>query len=429
MGPSNSQTGASMGEKETFDARQYPDSSPNRHKSLCRLKLPGMPDPQGLLFTAFEHSGDHIAAALITELKRREPDRPIYAMGGPAMEKAGAELIETTTDKAVMLAGAVAQVSTHLQRLGRLKAWLADHPIAALIPTDSPAANWSVCSMVRKHQPHAKVVHLVAPQLWAWAPWRIRKLRRLTDHVLCLLPFEPNWFGQRGVTASFVGHPLYDQIPAGKKPPGDGLPKTPGPKLALLPGSRQSEIKHNWPTMLDAYRRLHASHHDLTAVVAASDSARAHQIELMSPLGVLPRGMHMTVGDADAVLNWADAGLIVSGTATLHAAAHGTAMAVFYNVKRYQWHLIGRWLINTRTMSLPNLIGESMDLGRVVPELMPHFGDPDVLTRAISPLLKDGGVRREQHDAFQNIRDRFSQKRFERAAADVLLEVIGEMNK
>ena len=383
-----------------------------------------MPEPQALLFTAFEPSGDHIAGALIAELKRRDPDRPIYALGGPTMQAAGAELIETTTEHAAMLAGAATQASQHLKRLGRLKAWLADHPIQALIPTDSPAANWSVCGALRKIQPQARVVHLVAPQLWAWAPWRIRKLRRLTDHVMCLFPFEPDWFESRGVKASFVGHPLYDQIPTDKTPPGDELPKTTGPKLALLPGSRQSEIRHNWPTMLSAYRRLHASYQNLTAVVAATDTARADQVELMSPLGVLPRGMHMIVGDADAVLNWADAGLVVSGTATLHAAAHGTPMAVFYNLTRYQWHLAGRWLIQTKTMSLPNLIGESMGLGRVVPELMPHFGDPDALVRAVKPLLQDGDARHAQQRAFKLIRDSFMKQHFHQASADTLQAVL-----
>ncbi len=384
-----------------------------------------MSERDGILFTAFEPSGDHIAGALIAELKRRDPARPVFAMGGRLMRESGAELIESTTARAAMLAGAATQAREHIKRLGRLKRWLAENPIAAVVPTDSPAANWSICATVRKHQPSAKVVHLIAPQLWAWAPWRIRKLRRLTDHVLCVQPFEPKWFGDRGVTASFVGHPLYDRIPAEKSPPAEGLPDSGGPKLALLPGSRQSEVKHNWPTMLGAYRRLHASHRDLSAVVAASDALRAHQIELMSPMGVLPRGMHMCSGDADAVLNWADAALVVSGTATLHAAAHGTPMVVYYNLKRYEWHLVGRWVVNTKTMSLPNLIGESMDLGRVVPELMPHFGDPDALVRAVEPLLKDGEARRKQKEAFARIRARFTEYRFEQAAADKLLEVIG----
>lgn len=389
-----------------------------------------MSDRPGILFTAFEPSGDHIASALIAELRRRDPDRPVYALGGPEMRGAGAELIEATTDKAVMLAGAAAQARQHWLRLGRLKRWLAEnrgHRIEALVPTDSPAANWSICSLIRKQQPDARIVHLVAPQLWAWAPWRVRKLRWLTDHVMCLLPFEPDWFAERGVSASFVGHPLYDRIAAEKSPPAAGLPATTGPKLALLPGSRRSEIKRNWPTMLGAYRRLHASHRGLSAVVAASDKARAHQIELMSPMGVLPRGMHMSIADADAVLNWADAALVVSGTATLHAAAHGTPMVVFYNLKPYEWHLVGRWFVTTRTLSLPNLIGESMGLGRVVPELMPHFGDADALTRAIAPLLQEGAARRKQHHAFAAIRAEFTRLRFERAAADTLLNAISHL--
>jgi len=383
-----------------------------------------MSDQPGILFTAFEHSGDHIAGSLIAELKLRDPSRPIYALGGSHMQAAGAELIETTTDKATMLAGTLGQVNQHLKRLKRLKQWLETHPIDAVIPTDSPAANWSICSLVRKQQPEAKVVHLVAPQLWAWAPWRIRKLRRLTDHVLCVQPFEPAWFGQRGVRASFVGHPLYDRIPAEKKPADPQLPQTSGPKLALLPGSRQSEIKQNWPTMQMAYRRLHASHKDLCAVVAATDEARAHQIELLSPMGVLSRSVTMRTADADAVLNWADAALVVSGTATLHAAAHGTPMAVFYNVKRWEWHLVGRWLLNTDTMSLPNLNSQSMGLGRVVPELIPHFGDPDTLARAVEPLLRDGDARHKQLDALAKIRAAFSAMQFEKAAADKLLEVV-----
>jgi lipid-A-disaccharide synthase len=383
-----------------------------------------MPDTPGILFTAFETSGDHIAGSLIAELKRRDPGRPIYALGGPEMKQSGAEMIETTADKAVMLIGAAAQARQHLKRLGRLRRWLADHRISALVPTDSPAANWSICSTVRKHQPGAKVVHLVAPQLWAWAPWRIRKLRRLTDHVLCVQPFEPKWFADRGVKASFVGHPLYDQISGEKQSVPDSLPDAPGPKLALLPGSRQAEIKRNWPTMLEAYRRLHASVPDISAVVAASDKARAHQVKLLSPMGVLPRGMQMSVGDADAVLNWADAALVVSGTATLHAAAHGTPMTTFYNVSPVGWHLLGRWLINTRTLSLPNLIGESMGLGRVIPELIPHFGDADALIRFTAPLLKDGEARRAQQQAFTAIRARFTVHRFEKAAADELERVL-----
>ncbi len=168
-------------------------------------------DPRGgLLFTAFEPSGDCLAAPVIDTIRRREPQVPIWAFGGGRMEAAGATLIERTTDRAVMLAGIAVQARRHQRRLAALKRWLADHPLAVHVPVDSPAANWSICRLVRRQASDASIVHLAAPQLWAWATWRVRRLRRLTDRVLCLLPFEPAWFARRGIPGVFVGHPLFD---------------------------------------------------------------------------------------------------------------------------------------------------------------------------------------------------------------------------
>ena len=104
-----------------------------------------------------------------------------------------------------------AEGKTLLRRKADLATWLGQHDIAAHVPVDSPAANWSMCRATRNVQPNASVVHLVGPQLWAWAEWRIRRLRKLTDHVMCLLPFEPAWFGERGVSGTFVGHPLFTE--------------------------------------------------------------------------------------------------------------------------------------------------------------------------------------------------------------------------
>ena len=200
-------------------------------------------DPnRDILFTAFEPSGDALAAPMITRLLEQHPGLRVWALGGPKMLAAGADLIETTTDNPAMLLGAASQARAHQQRLKRLTKWLNDHKLAALVPVDSPAANWSICKLVRKTQPAAKIIHLAAPQLWAWAPWRIKKLRRLTDHVLCLLPFEPDWFTARGVRATFVGHPLFDPSLQSTKPSGE-LPDWPptvnqksrcSPALALV---------------------------------------------------------------------------------------------------------------------------------------------------------------------------------------------------
>lgn len=199
------------------------------------------------LFTAFEPSGDVLAAPVIAELRRRQPEAKVWALGGPRMEAAGATLIDSTTDDAVMLGSALRHARLHMRRVTRLKAWLAEHPITALLPVDSPAANWSICKAVRKTQPAAKIVHLVAPQLWAWGPWRIRKLRRLTDHVLCVLPFEPAWFAERGVEATFVGHPLFDQHIDGvaARSKAEALAEVNVARVGESTGNRRAEMKTN----------------------------------------------------------------------------------------------------------------------------------------------------------------------------------------
>ena len=125
-----------------------------------------MPKRLRILFTVFEPSGDALAAPAITRILESGSNREVWAMGGPLMQAAGANLIEKTTDHAVMLAGIAGQLRTHLKRLKQLQQWLADHPIDVLVPVDSPAANWSICKLVRRLQPDANITYLVAPQLW-----------------------------------------------------------------------------------------------------------------------------------------------------------------------------------------------------------------------------------------------------------------------
>jgi lipid-A-disaccharide synthase len=380
-----------------------------------------MSSPAAILFTAFEPSGDALAAKLIASLKAAEPDRPIYALGGPRMAEAGAILIESTTDRAAMLAGAARQAKAHHARLGRLKAWLGDHPIAATVATDSPAANWGVCKRVRQVRPGAAILHLAAPQLWAWGAWRIRKLRRLTDQVLCLLPFEPAWFRARRVPARFVGHPLFAE--AGEGPPPavvDPDQRFTGPRLALMPGSREAEVQRNWPTQLEAFHRLRAQQPRLRAVVSAADTARAEQIRQLCPEATLPRGMRLTIGQAASVLRWAELALVVSGTASLQCVVHRVPMVVTYRINKPAWHLLGRWLVAARTFTLPNLLSESLGHGRAVPELVPHFGEVEPVMTALQPLLGNTPERRQQREAFEAIHQAYAGVVFTEAAADAV---------
>jgi len=381
-----------------------------------------------ILFTAFEPSGDRLAAPVIRALRAARTGIEIWALGGPRMQDAGAQMIDQTTADAAMLLSAVGRVGEHRRVLRKLRQWMANHPLNALVPVDSPAANWSICKMARRSHPDVQIVHLAAPQLWAWGAWRISKLRRLTDHVLCLLPFEPQWFSTRGVRATFVGHPLFTNPPEGYPPPADthrAFDEVDQPKLGLLPGSRrQSEVCINWPTMLAVAEQLKQIHPNLQCKVAAADNQAAELIAQLNKQSGLGQTIAIETNKVDQVIRWSDVALIVSGTATLHAVAAGTPMVVVYNTGWWKWHLLGKWIIRTRTFALPNLVAEATGLGRVVPELVPHFGQCQPLILALERLLREPDLRRYQVTALAQIAQAFDGSDFTALTSGHILEAI-----
>ncbi len=380
---------------------------------------------QTVLFSTFEPSGDALAARAIHALLADHPDVKVYALGGPRMAAAGAELLERTTQHGSMFLDTLAHVWSHRKRLARLRGWLAAHRIDALVPVDSPAGNWSICSAVRSAQPSAKIVHLVAPQVWSWARWRVHRLRRLTDHVLCLLPFEPQWLGSRGVRATFVGHPVYDP------PAGDDAISAPdlpegSPRLAFLPGSRRGEIIRNWPTMLEAFSRLREKHPLLVGAVAALDDRLEELLrDVTSRHGrSWPSNLALVAGRTGAVLRWCDFALVASGTATLEVAAHRKPMVVMYNM-RWITAAIAAILVRARPFSLPNLVSEWAGLGSAVPELIPHFGRVDPVVRRIEELLDSPETARRQRAVLGEINARFAGRSFSAESVRHLAAALG----
>jgi len=278
----------------------------------------------------------------------------------------------------------------------------------------SPLARTRTPSSVRRTRPEASIVHLAAPQLWAWAPWRIGKLRYCTDHVMCLFPFEPDWFEHRGVEASFVGHPLFESLDAPTEPADDGRIK-----LALLPGSRSREIEKNWPTMRAVFDALKQRYPALDARIAAHDDRMAQLVRDASG-GALPEGMSLLIGRTREALDWSDVVLAKSGTVTLEVASRRRPMVVMYNVSWLGYQLV-RWLLTTTTLCLPNLISEWQSGVRAVPELMPHFGAAEPVVEALEPLLADASSRRRQCEALDRVVSAFSGRDFSVVAAERLL--------
>jgi lipid-A-disaccharide synthase len=392
----------------------------------------------GILFTAFEPSGDDHASAVIVELRKRwtAAELPIYAWGGPKMRAAGAELIEETGANAVMGVPGAGKIVEHVNIHKRIARWMDGGKASLHVPVDSPAANFPICKTAKAHG--MKVVHLVAPQVWAWAPWRIRKLRKRSDLVLCLLPFEEEWFMARGVPARFVGHPLFDEpldevdlaaraekLGAVVNPSGTasaGKPMPLGPRVALMPGSRPQEMVRCFPVLLDAYNRLRRDFPGTLGMVAATKPETLRKLqELAAAHGGWPSGLGIVHGDTDGVVRWCDYAMVVSGTVTLQIARQLKPMVAVYCPGWLMYQLVARWLVSTELFTLPNLIAGR----RVIPELIPHFGDGDALAVEIIKFMRRPGYADDQRENLAAVCRRFAGKHCAVNAAEEIERFLG----
>ena len=370
-----------------------------------------------LLFTAFEPSGDRLASAVIRRLLQIHPELSIHAWGGPGMAEAGAELHENTVDHAAMGLGALA----HVRRVRRLQKsildWSSEHRPDVLIPVDSPAANFPICKAL--HNSNSRVVHLAAPQLWAWAPWRARKLRRCTDLVLCLLPFEPDWFASRSIPARFVGHPAINRVLEPNKFEMQDLPLPTGyPRLLLMPGSRKQEIDRNVPVMSEVVQSLRVDHPDLAVALTAVDEEKALRIKSRLQAD---NDVPIVVGKRDQALEWSDLVLAVSGTVTLDIMRHRRPMVGLYRTGPIG-SLGGQILLITPNRLLPNLIAGR----RIVPEYVPHWGGSAPIYEDVNRLLCSSSLRQQQIDAIEQSLVPYQDKCFAIESADAIMEIAGQ---
>lgn len=337
------------------------------------------------------------------------------------MARAGATIIASTGDDAVVGVPGWSTIRRYLRIQKDIDRWIGEHRPAVHVPVDSPGANFTIAKIAKKHG--CKVVHLVAPQLWAWGPWRLGKLRRRTDLVLSILPFEKKWFEARGVPAEFIGHPLFDEpldysrldIESAGLPSGEI-------RLAVLPGSRPAELRRNFPVMLEAFRALRSRHPNLVGVVGATTEAvRAQLQERASMLGGWPDGLDVLVGKTDAVVRWCTLAMAVSGTVSLQIAKQARPMVLMYKTNKLFFKLVGRHVITSPFFTLPNLIA-----GReVVPELVPYFKGHERLLNVVEALIASALAQERQRAELRAVCDRFDGRHASSEAADAIERVAG----
>ena len=367
---------------------------------------------------AGEASGDILGARVLSCLRSRYDEVVVEGIGGPLMQAQGLDSLFPMERLAVM--GFVEPLK-RLPELLRIRSTLfrhfRDNPPDVFLGIDSPDFNLHLEHKLRREG--VATAHLVSPSVWAWRQGRIRKIKRAVDLMLCLFPFETDIYQRHGIPVRFVGHPLADEIPrrmdTAAARAGLGLAPT-GKLLALLPGSRGSEVRLLAPLFLQAANLLWQEDRQISFVLpAASDLRRRELAGVLQDYPQLP--VTLLSGQSREAMAAADAVLLASGTASLEAALLKRPMVVAYRMAALSWFLVSR-LVKTEYAGLPNVLAGKA----LVPELLQGAATPQAMASALKTLLLDHAAATRQLQEFDTMHGNLQQD-FARQAADALAQL------
>jgi lipid-A-disaccharide synthase len=387
------------------------------------MNAPPVDRPLRVGMVAGEASGDNLGAALIHALRAQHPDVEFFGVAGSRMAAAGCEVWESADVLAVM---GLTEVLKHLRRLLRLRRTLVRRFAAArpdvVIGIDAPDFNLGLERRLKRQG--IATVHYVSPSVWAWREGRVKGIRAAADRVLCLLPFEPEFYRDHQVEAVFVGHPMADEIgmDVDQERARRRLGIAEGPLLALLPGSRQGEVARLGPILAETAAWLGLRRPDLTFVVPAASPAVGRQFAACLDDARVVERVRIVDGQAREVMAAADAVLCASGTATLEATLLKRPTVVVYRLSRLTWFLVATlgW-VRVRHVALPNLLAERP----FVPEFLQDDARPERIGPAVLQALDSAGSPGDWYDACAEIHRRL-RRDASAGAATAILKLISE---
>ncbi len=351
---------------------------------------------------AGEVSGDLLAGLLIEGMRKRWPDLAAWGIGGPVMAGNGFQAAWPSERLAVR---GYFEVLRHYRGIVRIRKELKERLLTTdrpdlFIGVDAPDFNLDLEADLR--QGGLRTVHFVCPSIWAWRAGRIEKIRRAADHVLCLFPFEPELLAREGIAATYVGHPLASVI--AQHPDRSaarralGLPER-GEVLAVLPGSRASEVQYLADVFLEAAYRVRVKRPGLRILVPAVPALLGQIKEAVARAGMWD-AVKVVTGRSHEVLAACDVTLIASGTATLEAALYKRPMVIGYRMNPLSWQIMKRQALQP-WVGLPNILLREM----AVPELLQNDCTPQLLSRAVISWLDSPAKIATLRGRFQGLHD------------------------
>ena len=371
------------------------------------------------MIIAGETSGDCLGGQLVKELKALDPGLEIFGIGGDRMQAGGMELLYHVREFSFM---GIAEVIGHLpfirSVMKKLEAELYVRKPDAVALIDYPGFNLRFAQKAKKAG--IPVVYFISPKVWAWGRGRVRKIRKFVDKMLCILPFEEEFYRGLRVNARYVGNPLMDAVKAGQSR--EQFHKNNGmdqkrPLVGLLPGSRKQEIELILPVMLQTAQMLKASDPALQFALGLAHDVDRERIEDM----IAASGLEVSLieGSAYDLMAYSRLLLVASGTATLEAGISGTPMIIIYKTSPLTY-FIGRRLIKVPDIGLVNLVAGK----RVVPEFLQGEARPGAIFLMAQVLLAEGRPRQVVMAELAKIREILGEPGAAKRAAGEIYETL-----
>jgi len=372
--------------------------------------------PMRIFISAGEPSGDLHGANLVRSLHRLDPGVECVGFGGERMQTVGCRLLYPLSQLAVMwFLRVLAHGHVFLRLISQADRFFQHHRPDAIVLIDYPGFNWWLAR--RAHYHGIPVYYFVPPQLWGWAGWRVRKMQRWVDQVLCTLPFEENWYRERGVRADYIGHPYFDEL-LEQRPDAAFLAKQqaqPGKIIALLPGSRSQEIARNFSTLVRAAARIHADRPDTRFLVACFKESHRQEIEKYLKGRGLPY-IQPHVGRTPEIIHLAHSCIAVSGSVGLELLYLGKPSVIVYRIRRLDL-FVCRWFKTSDYISIVNLLAGK----ELYPEYLTDRCEAEAICGHVLRWLNDPAAYEEMRTELAALRARVAEPgACERAARSIL---------
>ena len=382
--------------------------------------------PFTVYFVAGERSGDNHGAALLTALRARAPEMRFVGRGGPKMRAlAGGNFRDWTDDTAVVgLWEVIKRYPFFREQFHDTISEIEAARPSAIILIDYPGFNLRLARVLHLKFPELRIVYYISPQVWAWNQRRVSQMAQSIDLMLCIFPFEPEFYEASGLRAIFVGHPMMSVIPSevegsrgeSLKPTSTVVDSPRDDKLVgLFPGSREREVKKIFPVMRQAATELLHQNHNLRFVVSAASERLADLIRA-DLCGKHAEKFSIVMGDARSVMAGVNVGMVASGTATLEAALSELPFVLIYRVA-WLTYLAARLVVKVKYLGMPNVLVNR----EIVPEFIQHKAQPRSIAAAVGRLLTDKTARARMLADFANVAQKLGRSEASANAAEAIM--------